>query len=365
MAITAEIVADSLSTQGIRLTTFLLRYPRFIHAELMTHRVFSRNASSSRAIPVKKMIADIRKEPATFAFWGRNEKGMQASSELEGFALWAVQTLWIWGMWIMTTLALLADKLGAHKQTVNRMVEPWSHITVVVTSTDYGNWFALRDHKDAMPEIMWLARYMQEAYLHSQPKHLLPGEWHLPFVDHAAKTQIWAHLQDLWKETTGDEFPEHLQVETNDHYIDLARQVSVSRCARTSYKTHDSRTATVKEELGLYARLIDRTPLHASPTEHQATPDRQEKIQVFRLDDDGALLPMTESTIETRWWYPNQHGNFTGWRQFRKMLPGENQADPAHHYDWLVQRWRESEFNADRFLNQVNNFLEEHPDGSV
>ena len=284
MTISASIVADSISREGWRITTFLLRYPRFIHAELMTHRVFSRNASSSRAIPVKKLISDIRKDPAMFEFWGRNQKGMQASSELEGFALHFVQWLWLAGMWIMTTLALLADKAGAHKQTVNRMVEPWSHITVVVTSTDYGNWFALRDHPDAQPEIMWLARYMQEAYNHNRPKLLLPGEWHLPFVEKDDKRVL---TEDEWQ------------------YL---IKVSVARCARTSYKTHDNRETTYAEDAALFKRLIDRTPLHASPAEHQATPDTQ------RGPDDIEPRPI--------WNHGWQHGNFVGWRQFRKTLPG-------------------------------------------
>lgn len=303
MSISTKIIADSISPDGIRLTTFLLRYPRFIHAELMTHRVFSRNASSSRAIPVKKLIADIRRDPAMFRWWGKNQKGMQAEEELTGFALWFVQFLWLAGMWIMTTLALLADKAGAHKQTVNRMVEPWSHISVVVTSTSYANWFALRDHPDAMPEIMWLARYMQEQYLHGRPKRLKPGEWHVPFVtDEEIGILGW----------------------------EGAIKVSVARCARTSYRTHDNRVATVEEEYGLYDRLIDRSPLHASPAEHQANPDSKQRVLVSAIEDT------TFSWEEERWKNPEYHGNFTGWKQYRKFLPNEYVPDVPHEHDWLA-----------------------------
>ncbi len=335
MSISAEIIADSMSEHGRRITTFLLRYPRFFHAELMTHRVFSRNASSSRAIPVKKLVADIRKDPAMFEFWGANEKGMQASKELTGKALKAVQFLWLVGMWIMTTIALVADRLGAHKQTVNRMIEPWSHITVVVTSTDYGNWFALRDHPDAMPEVMWLARHMHEHYVHNQPELLRPGQWHLPFIDGIIHQQIDDYMATAWYEATGTQIPDDMLRDTNDSWIEVARQVSVARCARTSYRTHDNRVATIPEELALYTRLIDREPLHASPTEHQATPDREHDVLVQNLGDNGT--PLGSPTLETRWWFPHEQGNFVGWRQFRKQLPGENQADAPHKYDFLVK----------------------------
>lgn len=303
MSISTKIIADSISPDGIRLTTFLLRYPRFIHAELMTHRVFSRNASSSRAIPVKKLIADIRRDPAMFRWWGKNQKGMQAEEELTGFALWLVQFLWLAGMWIMTTLALLADKVGAHKQTVNRMVEPWSHISVVVTSTSYANWFALRDHPDAMPEIMWLARYMQEQYLHNQPKRLKPGQWHVPLVTDEELVSLG------WEDSV---------------------KVSVARCARTSYRTHDNRVASLDEERGLYKRLIERSPLHASPAEHQATPDSKIRVLVSPIEDTSIAWE------EERWKQPELHGNFTGFVQFRKTLPNEYVPDVPHQYDWIA-----------------------------
>lgn len=326
MTISASIVADSISEQGYRLTTFLLRYPRFVHAELMTHRVFSRNASSSRAIPVKKLISDIRQDPAMFEFWGKNQKGMQAFNQLEGFALWAVQHLWLMGMWVMTTLALMADKMGAHKQTVNRMVEPWSHITVVVTSTDYGNWFALRDHPDAQPEIMWLARRMRSAYAASRPVLLLPGQWHLPFIKTSVQDDGTQTYED-WSDDSGVIYSSYKTLEE-------AIKVSVARCARTSYKTHDGRTSSWDEDTRLYVRLLSGVPLHASPAEHQATPDGTFKVQVTSLEEDPTNG--LQSVIEDRWAHQHEHGNFTGWRQHRKMLPGENQADPAHKWDWLT-----------------------------
>jgi thymidylate synthase ThyX len=310
MTITAKIIADSVSGEGLRLTTFLLRYPRFIHAELMTHRMFSRNASSSRAIPVKKLIADIRRDPASFSYWGKNQKGMQASEELTGFSLWAVQSLWIIGMWIMTTLALAANKLGAHKQTVNRMVEPWSHINVVVSSTNYANWFALRDHPDAMPEIHQLAKAMLEAYRESLPELLPAGVWHLPFTT--------THDSTTTAREARSEKPQASYLDYIDSLNDRLRRISTARCARTSYLTHDGRQTTPEEDIALCDRLLASEPLHASPAEHQAMPDTKIIIKVTQMRGDEEV-----SWVEERWEHPELHGNFEGWIQHRKMLDNE------------------------------------------
>lgn len=287
MTIKARIIEDSISdiyvregSYGPRLTTFLLTYPRFIHAELMTHRVFSRNASSSRAIPIMKMIKMIREDPATFVHWGTNKPGMQAGEELTGFRLRMVKYLWILGMFFMTTLASMASRLGAHKQIVNRMTEPWAHITVVVTATEWDNFWDLRCHPDAQPEFRTLAYKMKELYDRSAPKKLKPGEWHLPFVSTAEREQIGS---------------EHMQC-----------RVSTARCARTSYLTHDNKKPRLDADINLFNRLVGSTPIHASPTEHQATPDGR---------NNG------------RWENPDEHGNLEGWIQFRKLIEDDQFRD--------------------------------------
>jgi hypothetical protein len=280
MTIEATIVADSISPDDIRLTTFQLRYPRFIHAELMTHRMFSRNASSSRAIPVKRMIEDLRRDPAMPVYWGSNKPGMQAGEQLDEQAIRRCQEHWLNGRdeAIKTAKCLIAD--GLHKQIANRILEPWAHINVVVTATDYENFFTLRRHKDAQPELKVLADAMYDAMQASEPKLLQPGEWHLPFV----------------RESDLPNHPEALKA------------ISVARCARVSYLTHDGRETTPYEDLQLYDRLVGTQPLHASPAEHQATPDR-----LYKVRSDGSEV----------WNNPELHGNFRGWVQLRKQLPGE------------------------------------------
>ena len=61
--IKAEIIADSLSPQGHRLTTFICVFPRIVLAEFNTHRMLSRNSASSRAIPFNKMLEMVKTNP--------------------------------------------------------------------------------------------------------------------------------------------------------------------------------------------------------------------------------------------------------------------------------------------------------------
>lgn len=280
MTIEVRVIEDSINLEvdepKKRLTTLYLRYPRFIHAEFMTHRVFGRNAGSSRAIPVKRMVAAIRKDPATPIHWGQNQKGMQAKAELPTIKRRLVKGLWLTGMWVMTSVALLADRLGAHKQVVNRMVEPWAHIMVVVTSTEWTNFFGLRIHPDAQPEIFTLASLIKDAMDKSTPKGLRKGEWHLPFV---------------------------LSVERQALPLEDQLKISAARCARTSYQTQEGSNPRFDEDIKLYDRLITSKPLHASPTEHQGTPDRM---------------------VFGGWEEPSLHGNLVGFIQHRKTLKGEN-----------------------------------------
>lgn len=277
MSIDVRIIEDSVSPEDIRLATFQLRYPRIIHSELMTHRVFSRNASSSRAIPVQRQIKAIINDPAEPVEWGSNQKGMQAGDPLTGWRLWLTQLAWHGARHGATACARLAVFAGAHKQVANRILEPWSHISVVLTATDFANWFALRDHKDADPTIRALADRMRRIYNIEAPTLLQPGQWHLPYV-HA--------------------------VERHDLPLEDCLRMSAARCGRVSYLTHEGQKPSVQQDLDLFTRLMGGDPKHASPTEHQGTPDKRWKSR-------------------NRWAHEDEHGNFRGWRQHRKMIPGE------------------------------------------
>lgn len=308
MTITATIIADSVSPQGIRLTTMQLRYPRFIHAEFMTHRMFSRNASSSRAIPVERLIEDVIRDTAMPIHWGKNQSGMQAREEHNGLVEvygWGGGTersnLGAWNLARDNAIkaARAFHAAGYHKQIVNRLLEPFSHINVVVSATEWNNFFALRKHEDAQPEIKKLADEMWWAMRNSEPVLLQPGEWHLPYVlgKEAAESLVGGDKKPNW---------------------DFLRRLSVARCARVSYLTHEGKAPLIQSDLDLYERLVSSVPLHASPAEHQATPDEG------CICVDASRGPRERKPF-WQWNNPHLHGNLRGWQQFRKTLPGECQ----------------------------------------
>lgn len=295
--ITAKIIADSISESGVRITTMQLTYPRFIHAEVMTHRVFSRNASSSRAIPVAKMLEMVRNEPAMPIHWGKNQAGMQANEQLTGADLEQAKQLWLLAAENAANIARMMNAIGLHKQVANRILEPFQHIHVVLTATEWENFFELRNHKDAQPEIRELAIQMLDAMSHSEAKYLHEGEWHLPYVTYDDMKAIEIHLaggkggMNVW---------------CGSMKWDLAKKVSAARCCRVSYLNHDGTTSSIEADLKLCDRLAGSVPIHASPFEHQATPDMFNKEAKFGGCD--------------HWSVPHLHGNFVGWIQYRKEI---------------------------------------------
>jgi thymidylate synthase ThyX len=270
--ITATIIADSLSPAGKRLTTMQLRYPRFIHAEVMTHRQFSRNASSSRAIPVQRVIDDVMSDPAIPLHWGKNQPGMKAREEHDGL-VWLRQNngagayqpkdAWLLARDEAITIAHAFTSAGYHKQIVNRLLEPFAHINVLVTATEWENFFTLRDHEDAEPHIALLARAMKRAMTNSDPSYKGIGHWHLSYIDWADEDRSFGNPHEL-------------------------RMVSAARCARISY---DRNTAGWAKDLALAMQLLKDG--HLSPFEHQAAAHE---------------------------WKDLCSGNLRGWIQFRQEL---------------------------------------------
>lgn len=303
--INASILADSISEAGVRLTTMELVYPRFIHSELMTHRVFSRNASSSRAIPTKRAIKMIRENPAVPASWRMNQPGMQGYEVASEETTQEAQRIWLEAMEDAIRHAEAMDALGIHKQVVNRITEPFAHIKVVVTSVYWDNWFGLRDHPAADPTIAALAAKMAEAYKASEPKLLKRGEWHLPYFREEDNDLIREYLEASWREQTGEMADVMPLTPQDEEWKALARNISAARCARTSYNNHDNTPNDVTKDIDLHNRLLVDQPIHASPAEHQATPD-------FRVNARGM------------WMNPDKHGNLHGWQQYRKFLENEN-----------------------------------------
>lgn len=295
MTIKAEVILDSVGPNGVRLTTMALTYPRMVHAEVMTHRVFSRNASSSRAIPVKRLIDMAIEDPAFFESVRYNEPGMQGQMELTAEDLATFRIEWETLMHHVADVARrwAAPKarggLNIHKQHVNRVMEPWHHIKVVVTATEWDNFFNLRCHEAAEPTMYALAMAMKEAHTRSVPTELKCHEWHLPWI-----------RDDERKVFT----------------LEAMRKISAARCARVSYMRHDGEPSPYADDIDLHDRLVIREkdsidPQHMSPVEHQA-----QALPLMRYtehyDADGNRFYISTAN--------DWSGNLRGWKQYRKVI---------------------------------------------
>lgn len=271
MAFQATVIEDSISPDSVRLTAMHVRYPRMIHSEIMTHRVFTRNARSSRAVPVLTLA----KEDIYIPQFSKNQPGMQAGEELSIADQLAAREIWEnMARQTISGVKLLAD-LGVHKQWANRPLEWFGWIDVLISSTWWENFYELRLDDGAQPEARHIAKLMYDAMDNSRPKPLQSGEWHLPYVTDKERL-----LLDL----------------------ETQKKVSTARCARLSYRPFDGK-ADVEAEIERYNKLVVSRPVHASPAEHQATPDYKDE--------------------HTGWAYEKCHGNFYGWVQHRKLLPNE------------------------------------------
>ena len=300
MGFEAKVLADSRSEEGHRLTTLEVCFPRFILAEFNTHRVFSRNSASSRAIPVAKQVRRVLDDPYVPIEFGSNQPGMQAGPPLQGAEEEAAEAEWLRArddavrrvLGLITSPERVAgyEDLGAcleeaegslkdppqewlnvHKQVANRLLEPFMWHTVIVSSTAWENFWNLRCHPDAQPEIQLVATKMREAVEASDPAPLQEGEWHLPLIRPEDREEI-ASMDELVK-------------------------ISVGRCARVSYLTHAG-TRNLSADITLYDRLLESG--HMSPMEHVARPLTREELQ------GGEWC-----------------GNFQGWRAHRKLIPSE------------------------------------------
>lgn len=312
------IVADAISPAGIRITTLQFRQPRMIHADFMAHRVFSRNARSSRAVPTAKLLA----EDPYIPHFLKNKPGMVASEEFayEG----RVQVETIWRRMLQNTRLDVAelDRLGVHKQWANRPLEWFGFIDVLVTSTDWANYLALRTDEAAQPEIQQVANAIGEALATSTPKLLNAGDWHLPYIREEDYDLVLSRMkQGGWGPVKGP--PERAIVE-------VLKKLSAARCARLSIKPFDG-LATIEAELARYEKLVGSMPMHMSPLEHQATPDTKSNYQVRRWVDPDGHDPgyFVEVSDGLDWDNPKLHGNFTGWIQYRKTIPNEHVTEHA------------------------------------
>jgi thymidylate synthase ThyX len=269
MAYSARVLLDSVSPAGVRLTTLEVTFPRFVLAELNTHRAFSRNSASSRAIPTSKLLERVEKDPVLPLEWGRNQAGMSARDALTEEEAAQAREAWLSARdaAVAQTRRLLELKL--HKQELNRLLEPFLWHTVIISATEWKNFFELRCAPNAQPEIRAAALRMREALEQSRPSCVLHGEWHLPLVQDDERA---------------------LDVQTR-------KRISAARCARVSYLTHEGKRE-LEKDLELYERL--KSDRHWSPFEHVATP-----------------APDAEF-----------HANFRGWLQMRAQIEAESACSP-------------------------------------
>ena len=255
----AKIIADSISPQGIRLTTMQVTFHRFVLAEFNTHRLFSRNSASSRAIPVEKQIEkligifedEIYKSGITYPVeFGTNQKGMQAGPPLVGDARDRAYDEWYDATWSAVEHVRTLSDLNVHKQVANRLIEPFMDHTVIVTSVDYENFFKQRCSPLAQPEIRVAAEMMEKVYRESSPSYVDYDNWHLPYLSTSEMLEL---------------------IDSEPNGFELCMMISAARCARVSYLTQEG-TRDFDKDIELFYRLKNADPPHWSPLEHIATP---------------------------------------------------------------------------------------------
>ena len=261
MPYSVEVIADSVPAGKLfqstpRLTTLAVTLPRIVLAELNTHRMFSRNSASSRAIPIQRMIDKVMQDPFIPFYWGANQKGMQAHVEIDAASRQQAERQWLQARDVAVEQALKLSSLGVHKQLANRLLEPWLYTTVLVTATDWDNFFALRCHPDAQPELRRAAEMMRDATAASTPRRIAHGEWHVPYARDEDATVAATSLDNVWSDDI-----------TPQTYARLL--LSAARCARVSYDASAS-VREQAEDIALAKRLAASG--HWSPFEHIATP---------------------------------------------------------------------------------------------
>lgn len=290
MAYSARVIADSINEAGNRLTTMEVVFPRCMLAEFNTHRLFSRNSASSRAIPVRKQIERIMTDPFIPVYWGANKPGMAADVELEGRERLLAISEWLGARDDAVRRAERLLALNLHKQISNRLLEPFMWQTVIVTATEWSNYFALRANAQAQPEIRTIAEMMKEVYAESVPVLLHEGQWHTPLIQPDEKQ--WAEL-----------------------HVEDAIKVSAGRCARVSYLTHEG-VRDLSKDIELCEKLVHSG--HMSPLEHVATPGSSyvESKDIDYTEYDTMLIKTHR--------IPIIDSNFRGWKQFRKTVEHEH-----------------------------------------
>lgn len=304
--ISAKIVKHSISPDGIQLAAIHMHQPRIILAEINTHRSMSKNTRSTRAVPTSKLIQEVRENPYTPIKYAENKPGMQAGREMSADDAAICERIWLEGAKNAADTAEQLFGMGLHKQWAGRPLEPYMWCDTLISSTDWTNFFGLRVHPDAQPEFDCLAEKVYLALEASTPTELYYGQWHLPYIEEGESDEVLDY--------TIKTEPKKIGASTLiAKAMENLRLLSAARCARIFYKPFDG-NGDIASELDRAAKL-QGPPLHASPFEHQATPDRLVH---------GTMSDSTGDHLHVSWLNPKLHGNFFGWIQSRKLMSFEN-----------------------------------------
>lgn len=304
-----EFIQGSIAPCKTKITTLVLEYPRAIHAQLLTHRVFSKNSSSSRAVPIKSAIDQIDQNPAQY-IWTENQSGMSGEVITDPVKLNKINEA-MTNLWNLTkrTVLYLGSKeseggLNVHKQNAARFLEPFQNIRIVLTSTEWENWDWLRIDSAAQPEIAQLAKLMHEARESGEYMELTEGDWHVPFIVRKINPdngELTYHHPETDVELT----------------IQEAKELSMSICAQTSFRKEDYSDKKTENVIG---KLFTGNKVHASPSEHQATPIPNFTGSFYETSNwpDG----VTHMDRNCNFW----SANFKHWIQNRQLIPNHDKA---------------------------------------
>lgn len=303
MTVDVKLLQHSCSPDGISMYSFEVEIPRIILAEWNTHGMLNTNAQSSRAVPTKKLIEEVRRNPYMPSYWGRNQKGMQAYEEcnepVKGDSREA-----FWDICVQTNcvFAEAFEEAGYHKQIANRVIEPYSHTKLVVSGTEWNNFFNLRIHKDAEPNIREMAVQIYKLIHQSQGEYINNGEWHLPYISRYRQEGRMKYLFD--------------QQEVS---LEEALRISLACVAQVSYRTLNTDPEIIER---IHNNLFPSNgdPIHGSPAQHLATPFKE--IQCKGDWQEG-------ETHRDRDGY-SWSAQLRGWCQYRKLIPNENVTTFTH-----------------------------------
>lgn len=306
--ISAKVLTHSINLHGVEMITLEIEYPRFILAELNTHKALEKNSSSSRAIPFLKMVENIESNMAIPLYWGENKSGMQADSELTGLHLAGSKQVWKNAFSDMKEHAnWMHQTANLHKQTINRLLEPHQMMKTVISGTDWDNFFNLRLHPDAQPEFCMLAYKIYQAIKTSRENgnvfYLQRGEWHLPYVNrYRIKSGRGRGLIEY-----------HLGEVGTDSYKQLtlvdAIKISASCTAQTSYRKNDE---SLEKAEKIFDMLIGAEVLHASPFGHLATPIEEHEELIDDYDEDAGVIEINLTYHPDTWQEGITHMNRAG-----------------------------------------------------